>query len=619
MFLISLLTLSSAMLPGTKLIDYIEGADLKIFVNKLDSSKTLVPFEYNFLKFCNTKQNDLGENLGQELSGDSLRESEYVLKMNKNTTCNKLCERYLTKYDIINFKNMIDSEYKASWVLDSLPAGEIKINAEEKCKKYNYNDGFPVGFKENNTYYVFNHHNIEVLIHNEGNNNFTVVGFLVEPLNLNRLVQNDSVSCKEMSRFNLTYSDKCNTSLSGNEFLGTSIHFTYSIRFIEKKTKWNERWSSYLTPSGSSSPDLSHYFSLIQSTIMVFILASMIATVLRRSVLRDIDFYNDSFDEEFETGWKQVRSDVFRSPKYSSLFCITIGTGTQLLTTIYITIIFALCNLLSPKYQGALLSGVIICYALMGIFAGYTSARFFKMFGGTAWQKNAIGTATFLPGLCMTVFLFINLVLSADGSSGAVSFLNLLYLLFMWLIASLSLVYIGAFIGSSKNVIENTCRVSKIPKPIQVTPGLNKLRLVGFLAGVLPFASVVIEMNDIMAALWHPERFYYFFGFLFICSIILVITSAEAAILLVYLLLSREDYRWWWLSFFVPGSSGVYMFFYAIWYCFSRLALTGFSAYALYFGYMFLICVGFMIATGTFGFYASYFFIRIIYSMIKQD
>jgi transmembrane 9 superfamily protein 2/4 len=119
--------------------------------------------------------------------------------------------------------------------------------------------------------------------------------------------------------------------------------------------------------------------------------------------------------------------------------------------------------------------------------------------------------------------------------------------------------------------------------------------------------------------MWHHTLFYYFFGFLFLCFIVLMVTSAEVSILMSYILLCREDYRWWWLSFAVAGSSGVYLFLYSVLYFLVELSLTRFSSVVLYLGYMLVMSIGYSLITGTIGFLATFYFIRLIYSLIKVE
>lgn len=40
----------------------------------------------------------------------------------------------------------------------------------------------------------------------------------------------------------------------------------------------------------------------------------------------------ETADDQEETGWKFINGDVFRYPKYKSLFAAALGSGTQLFT-----------------------------------------------------------------------------------------------------------------------------------------------------------------------------------------------------------------------------------------------------------------------------------------------
>ena len=68
--------------------------------------------------------------------------------------------------------------------------------------------------------------------------------------------------------------------------------------------------------------------------------------------------------------------------------------------------------------------------------------------------------------------------------------------------------------------------------------------------------------------------------------------------MMCYFQLCNEDYRWWWRSYLSAGSSGGYLFLYSIWYYFSKLNITGFTASALYFSYMAMVSLTFAMLTG---------------------
>ena len=51
----------------------------------------------------------------------------------------------------------------------------------------------------------------------------------------------------------------------------------------------------------------------------------------------------------------------------------------------------------------------------------------------------------------------------------------------------------------------------------------------------------------------------------------------------------------------------------------TQLTLTRFSSLVIYFGYMLLASGAYALVTGTIGFWATFLFIRTIYSMIKVE
>ena len=68
-------------------------------------------------------------------------------------------------------------------------------------------------------------------------------------------------------------------------------------------------------------------------------------------------------------------------------------------------------GLLSPARRGSLLQSMMLLYTLMGILAGYTSARFCKVFEGDEgrWEFKTLLTAFLYPGLLFGIFLVLNL------------------------------------------------------------------------------------------------------------------------------------------------------------------------------------------------------------------
>lgn len=65
-------------LPGVLPVDYQEGDPVAVNVNRLDSVRTQLPFDFYNLPFCKPQELEYqGENLGQTLRGDRIETSLY--------------------------------------------------------------------------------------------------------------------------------------------------------------------------------------------------------------------------------------------------------------------------------------------------------------------------------------------------------------------------------------------------------------------------------------------------------------------------------------------------------------------------------------------------------------
>lgn len=71
------------------------------------------------------------------------------------------------------------------------------------------------------------------------------------------------------------------------------MNFTYSLVWEKSEVKWASRWDIYLKMTNAQI----HWFSILNSLVVVFFLAGVLAAIIMRTLKKDIANYN-KLDEE---------------------------------------------------------------------------------------------------------------------------------------------------------------------------------------------------------------------------------------------------------------------------------------------------------------------------------
>eukprot|EP00667_Euglena_gracilis_P004952 EG_transcript_4981 len=604
-------------IPGTA-TDYQDGDFVPIDVNVLTSINTHLPYEYYSLPFPRppgypkSVMKDESENLGEILLGDRIRKSPYrEIQVGIPFNCKITGEPVRMDSDKRKqFEERIKDDYVVHLIADHLPVSVQNLESNS------FSIGFPIGAKEGGQYVLYNHlaftlkyHITTVVVGTETKEVKRIVAFTVKPYSYEHKVTDGKVaSCTE--QFEPTTGPAVTTNADW-------VAFSYGVRWERSNDQWATRWDPYLSGTDSEI----HWFSIVNSLMIVLFLTGMVAVIMMRTLRKDITRYNsleDTDDLQEETGWKMVHTDVFRPPSQCSLLATYTGTGVQLIGMSLTVLVFASLGFLSPANRGALFTAVLLCFVFLGIYSGYTAARLMKMWGKPSWRTTLM-TATVVPGQIFVLFFLINLFVWSQKSAAAVPFGTMVALVALWFCISAPLVFLGSVLGYKKNAVELPCRTNQIPRHIPEQPWYMQAPFTIMMGGILPFGAVFIELFFILTSIW-LNRYYYVFGFLSIVFIILAITCAEITIVMIYFQLCSEDYHWWWRSFMTAGSSGLYLFLYSIFYFFtSSFKMKKFVSVLLFFGYMGIISYIFFVMTGTMGFLACFLFIRKIYSSIKVD
>ncbi|KAI2668450.1 Transmembrane 9 superfamily member 2 [Labeo rohita] len=500
---------------------------IELFVNRLDSVESVLPYEYTAFDFCaDQAEKRPSENLGQ-------------FSFKKNLECQSVCvkpyntEKAEDKAKLDFLKKGMLLNYQHHWIVDNMPVTwcyDVEDN-QKFC-----NPGFPIGcyvtdtgrakdacvvnadFNDKDTFYIFNHVDITIFYH---------------------VVENEAAGA----------------------------------RLVAAKLEPKSYKHTNLEKPDCTGPPMSLNNNIMNSLVIVLFLSGMVAMIMLRTLHKDIARYNqmDSVeDAQEEFGWKLVHGDVFRPPRKGMLLSVFLGSGTQIFIMTFC--LFGFPVTCQPWGSDDVCSGAVGA-------PGYSS-----------WLCGC-------PLLQMVVFadfFVMNLILWGEGSSAAMPFGTLVAILALWFCISVPLTFIGAYFGFKKSGIEHPVRTNQIPRQIPEQSFYTKPLPGIVMGGILPFGCIFIQLFFILNSIW-SHQMYYMFGFLFLVFIILVITCSEATILLCYFHLCAEDYHWQWRSFLTSGFTAVYFLVYAIHYFFSKLQIS------------------------TIGFFACFWFVTKIYSVVKVD
>ncbi|KAL2472588.1 Transmembrane 9 superfamily member 11 [Forsythia ovata] len=200
--------------------------------------------------------------------------------------------------------------------------------------------------------------------------------------------------------------------------------FTYEVSFVESDIKWPSRWDAYLKIEGSKV----HWFSILNSLMVITFLAGIVLMIFLMIVRRDLAQYEE-LDKEAQaqmnkelSGWKLVVGDVFRAPSNPSLLCAMVGDGVQILGMAIVTILFAVLGFMSPRSRGTLIIGMLLLYMILGIAAGYVATRLWRTIlcgDHKGWVSVSWIVACFFPGIAFLILTTLNFLLWGSHSTGA--------------------------------------------------------------------------------------------------------------------------------------------------------------------------------------------------------
>ena len=610
-FILFLISCQIAMISNS-VFDYShdQGEPLSIQAGALSSRRGIIPYGYTRLKICDSQKVIKAEDtLGEILTGEVLYTTDYIANTNEDEYCQTLCYNQFGEKTVNLIKKLIKRRYFTNWIVDKLPAGLIIYNKETKQTSLKYFNGIPLGYIENGVTYIYNHYQFHILLNKVDDESFNVVGFHILPISIKH--NNDEAVCAKDEKDVLSNLEHDPQPLEEGKIL-----FTYDVIYEYSDITLASRWDHYKTTRAGV-----HWAGVIISEVIIVAVSVIIIVILCRNLKRDITNYNDRVSnmEEFEEyDWTQISGDVFRPPGVNVLLlCSIIGTGVQLFLMIVATLFFGLFGFMNPEQRSNILNIGILFYCFMGLPGGYVAALFYRFWGGVNWFRVSCLASFLFPGTLIFGYIIVNIILTIEKSNAAVSFYDILSLFVLWIFCTAPLILIGSFFGFKSRRMNVPTDINRIPSAIPEKPCYLHYKYITFLTGFIGFATIFIEFNYVMSALW-THKIYFMATFIWVSFLLFVIVVGEISILFVFLNLGRGDYNWAWKSFIMGSSPVIYIVIYSILYFF-YLRVSHLSAMVVYFGMMALISAIITFVCGGLSVIFNFVFLKIIYSKIRKD
>lgn len=639
---------------------YLSGDSLSIFVNKVESDETQLPYSYKDLQFTCPVADSLSVDLtlGEVLTGNRIWRSNYKVDFGVDVPCAKLCTKEVDIESLYRADTLVRQGYVAQWSLDGLPGATVFHSGKNNQK--HYAAGFPLGFVEKDVAYLYNHVTIVIQTHGEENGKSTIVGFEVYPKSVSTDKCPGTINNYENFALPVSGQSRKTTELENKKY---SIPFTYSVTWREDPLiDYDSRWDLfYLNASAHSQV---HWFSLLNSLVLVTFVSLVVAIVLARFLKKDVegsslpinsgDLASPETDE-----WKSLEKHVKAPPKGVLLFTTLVASGIQFLVgATVVIIVFVINNHLGigksvskntffNNHQGAIYSFSIFCFVCSGAVSSFWGLVWYKSFTGKELEKRlepksefrlSLLFCGFLPGVCLLVALATNFFVWGKRSSSALPFGTIVLLILVYVLAVLPLGVLGGYLGNRRTLLfvarkigyTPLARKPEVPLPAVASPYTRRRiwrKLLnpftnGLVFGIIPFGIVYVELLFIFNSVWlEKTTFYYMYGFLFATTVILTIVIAESTVVAVYTsLATMGDPSWYWLSFRVGLSLGWYIFAYSLYYFVIYLRIRDFVSVLFYFSYMALVSFLIGLAGGAVSAITGFIFVQKIYgAMSKKD
>lgn len=534
---------SSSYLLDPEPVTFMDSHTLAVTVGPLQSSKFSLPLPFNIEDlFCVPSDFKMTTTLFDNIIGMHSGPSVFKYIPNKeNHKCKSTCRKTYTKQQKAVLFDLIDKHYKIFLYADGMPCSVKYSNATEGQQKYTY--GYDIGFKEGKDkkrglsaglHYMYTHLNITFHLHRDyalGVN--TVMDFEIKPI-----APPNKPPCT------FEFADSLENA--------TDVLFTYNMNhdFIDEKreTRWKRAVEKVQAPEIN--------WAMIANSIIASLTITVIFYALFVQYIKSI--VTDSNGQQLR-GWKSLRADVFRPPRYSLKWAGLVSNGAHLFISSFILLILGATGVLSPAKPSSVPKIFFTIYVIFTVVSGFLNQYLYAAAGSSGKKFATLKTTLYSSIIPLVFYTIIVIIDSFDKSLEYLPLNNMIIIVFS-LLGCISLNAIGTILCVVLKRFKGIGECSAFPRKMPPQPFCLVHEVTETIIGFIVFFSFMPMLDTLIKYVWVPFGLWKIWGvFLGSYSSALALSSI-LSVSIIYIRLNHEDYEWWWTSFKGPLMSALFVF-----------------------------------------------------------
>lgn len=611
-------------------------------LGNLISYSNPIPYEYRKLGLCHPQGGWVPSQatLGELVTGDKLWNSPFHVQMQVDQACQVLCtvknvEQHPRRSNFV--AELIRRNYRATVYVDRVPVSEIlggekilNIDSLEDLTKHVGRRGVPLGHHNRkwdiDDTFVQTHFKFWIIYEPQL---FTYAKNCLDDILMPCLVEHRKegvIPSKVIAAF---VSSQSRTKPCGKKYtaqiLDGDLVFTYEVSWVRSNRNWTRDWNEFTGIPKADS--LRHWWAISHSLLTALCVAIVVALGLIYTLKVDVAGAKHggllSGSELVRTMqncnpvWKSVAHGALKPPPCCKLLFALVGSGMQLLLLALLILFGFTVGVFRPSGRGNLVNAALRLFPCLGLVSGYQSAKLNGTFGGKDRLRLWVLTATFFPLFSFACYVFTDLLLWKEGSSGAVSFGTICRVFLFWIVLNSLFTFAGSYIAYRKPSRVQVDKQEDVLNTYLDIPWYRSHIALCLMFGMVPFLSSYLQVLHLLSSASF-NQYANLYGFLFTDVFVMMLACMEVSASVVFWTLRCGEHNWWWKAFLCPAASSLYMFIALSAYFATMHNLTQVALQVLL-GQIFMISLAFALVGGAAGFQTSYWLVNRLCTTLKPE